>query len=70
MEVILKCCDQPICISCAYKSLKDKQHITNGEVQGIPGLILPQYYNIKGCCPFCKGIPDNKEEIITSFNFL
>ena len=40
------------------------------EVQGFPGLILPHNYIIKGCCPTCRQIPKNKDDIITLYNFL
>ena len=39
-------------------------------VEGIPGLLLPHTYKVKGCCPQCKQIPDNKDEIIFIYEML
>ena len=70
-EVVLECpCKIKMCITCAYRSLTDTKHVKMGEVQGIPGLILPQNYVVKGCCPTCRQIPANKDEIIMLYGFL
>jgi hypothetical protein len=70
-KVKLECsCKMEICISCAYKSLQDSVHTKMDTVQGIPGLILPQTYKVKGSCPQCKQVPDNKDEIISLYGFL
>jgi hypothetical protein len=70
-EVFLQCpCNLKICITCAYRSLTDTKHVKIGEVQGIPGLILPHNYVVKGCCPTCRQVPLNKDEIIMLYGFL
>ena len=70
-KVKLECsCKIEICISCAYKSLQDSVHIKLESVQGIPGLILPQTYKVKGSCPQCKQVPSNKDEIFSLYGFL
>lgn len=70
-KVTLDCkCKFELCLSCAYKSLQDTKHIKIEEVQGIEGLVLPQNYTIEGACPNCRGIPNNKEELISLYGFL
>ena len=70
-EVVFNCpCKVKMCITCAYRSLTDTNHVKLGEVQGIPGLILPQNYVVKGCCPTCRQVPTNKDEIIMLYGFL
>jgi len=70
-KVTLDCnCNFELCISCAYKSLKDTKHVKMGSVQGIEGLVLPQHYTVKGACPNCRQVPSNKEEIISLYGFL
>jgi hypothetical protein len=70
-KVKLECsCKMEICISCAYKSLQDLVYTKMEEVQGIPGLTIPQPYNIKGSCPQCKQVPRNKDEINVLYGFL
>jgi hypothetical protein len=70
-KIKLECsCKMEICISCAYKSLQDSVHTKMDTVQGIPGLILPQTYKVKGSCPQCKQVPNNKDEIISLYGFL
>ena len=70
-KVTLDCkCNFEMCISCAYKSLQDTEHTKMGSIQGIEGLILPQYYTVKGACPNCREIPANKDELISLYEFL
>lgn len=70
-KVLLECsCKLEICISCAYKSLKDTKYTKMGDVQGIEGLQLPQEYTVKGACPNCRTIPSNKDEILSIYGFL
>jgi hypothetical protein len=70
-RIMLDCkCKLEICISCAYKSLKDTKHVKMGSVQGIEGLVLPQHYTVKGTCPTCRQVPSNKDEIISLYGFL
>ena len=70
-KVTLECnCNLELCITCAYKSLKDAKHIKMENVQGLNGLVLPQEYIVKGSCPHCRQIPKNKDDIIALYNFL
>jgi len=70
-KVTLECnCNLELCITCAYKSLKDAKHIEMENVQGLNGIVLPQEYIIKGSCPHCRQIPKNKDDIIALYNFL
>jgi len=70
-KVTLECnCNLELCITCAYKSLKDTKHIKMENVQGLNGLVLPQEYIVKGSCPHCRQIPKNKDDIIALYNFL
>ena len=63
-------CKFEICIRCAYKSLQDTKHTKMGTVQGIEGLILPEYYMIKGACPNCREIPKNRDDLIGLYKSL
>ena len=70
-KIKLECsCKMEICISCAYKSLQDSVYTKLENVEGMPGLILPHTYKVKGCCPQCKQVPDNKDEIIFIYELL
>ena len=70
-KIKLECiCKIEICITCAYKSLHDSVHTKMESVQGIPGLIIPQTYTVKGSCPQCKQVPSNKDEICSLYGFL
>lgn len=69
-KVKLDCkCKLELCITCAYKSLKDScdnERITILE----DGVQVIEKYTIKGKCPQCREIPKNKEEITMLYGFL